>query len=198
MSNKKIAWEKWDEDILEQEIAEEFHESYLEEDEELAEDALLFLDKIPHLVATPMGMFQLHDKMSVLNQFECWVGHTNFDITHSIKERIESAEGVELLHITSRNRYFLGVGRLYNFSDVRQIIEKEICEKVFLDENAQETVNLIKDEISQDKFWSIFVDVAGEIFYISTNDPDDEEYLETIEMYEMRKFSSGGMLLQNE
>ena len=34
MSNKKIAWEKWDEDILEQEIAEEFHESYQEEDEE--------------------------------------------------------------------------------------------------------------------------------------------------------------------
>ena len=95
MSNKKIAWEKWDEDILEQEIAEEFHESYQEEDEELAEDALRLLDKIPHLVATPMGMFQLHDKMSVLNQFECWVGHTNFDITHSIKERIESAEGVE-------------------------------------------------------------------------------------------------------
>ena len=198
MSNKKIAWEKWDEDILEQEIAEEFHESYQEEDEELAEDALLFLDKIPHLVATPMDMFQLHDKMIVLNQLECWVGHTNFDITHSIKERIESAEGVELLHITSRYRFFLGVGRLFNFSDVRQIIEKEICEKVFLDENAQETVNLIKDEISQDKFWSIFVDVAGEIFYISTNDPDDEEYLETIEMYEMRKFSSGGMLLQNE
>ena len=198
MSNKKIAWEKWDEDILEQEIAEEFHESYQEEDEELAEDALLFLDKIHHLVATHMGMFQLHDKMSDLKQFECWVGHTNFDITHSIKERIESAEGVELLHITSRYRFFLGVGRLFNFSDVRQIIEKEICEKVFLDENAQETVNLIKDEISQDKFWSIFVDVAGEIFYISTNDPDDEEYLETIEMYEMRKFSSGGMLLQNE
>ena len=198
MSNKKIAWEKSDEHILEQDIAEEFHEPYQEEDAELAEDALLFLDKIPHLVATPMGMFQLHDKMSVLNQFECWVGHTNFDITHSIKERIESAEGVELLHITSRYRFFLGVGRLFNFSDVRQIIEKEICEKVFLDENAQETVNLIKDEISQDKFWSIFVDVAGEIFYISTNDPDDEEYLETIEMYEMRKFSSGGMLLQNE
>ena len=198
MSNKKIAWEKWDEDILEQEIAEDFHESYQEDDEEAAEDALLFLDKIPHLVATPMGMFQLHDKMSVLNQFECWVGHTNFDITHSIKDRIESVEGVELLHITSRYRFFLGVGRLFNFSDVRQSIEKEICEKVFLDESARETVNLIKNEISQDKFWSIFVDIAGEIFYTSTNDPNDEEYLQTIETYELRKVSNGGMLLQNE
>ena len=59
-------------------------------------------------------------------------------------------------------------------------------------------MNLIKTEISQDKFWSIFVDGAGEIFYTSTNDPDDIEYLQTIEMYEMRKVSNGGMLLQNE
>jgi len=105
---------------------------------------------------------------------------------------------VELLHITSRYRFFLGVGRLFNFSDVRQSIEKEICEKVFLDESAQETVNLIRNEISQDKFWSIFVDIAGEIFYTSTNDPNDEEYLQTIETYELRKVSNGGMLLQNE
>ena len=33
MSEKKIAWEKWDEDILQQEIAEDFHESYYEEEE---------------------------------------------------------------------------------------------------------------------------------------------------------------------
>ena len=159
MSEKKIAWEKWDEDVLQQEIAEDFHESYYE-DEELAEDALAFLDKIPHLVATPMGMFQLHDKMSVLNQFNCWVGHTNFDITHSAKEQVESVEGVELLHITSRYRFFLGIGKLFEFPDVRQNIEREVCKKVFLDKDSRDAVDLIKDEISQDKFWSIFVDSA--------------------------------------
>ena len=198
MSEKKIAWEKWDEDILQQEIAEDFHESYYEEEEELAEDALAFLDKIPHLVATPMGMFQLHDKMSVLNQFDCWVGHTNFDITYSKKEQIELVEGVELLHITSRYRFFVGIGKLFEFSDVRKSIEKEVCKKIFLDEDSKDAVNLIKDEISQDKFWSIFVDSAGEIFYTSTNDPDDEEYFHAVELYETRKVSTGGVLLQNE
>ena len=198
MSEKNIAWEKWDEDVLQQEIAEEFHESYHEEEEEVAEEALAFLDKIPHLVATPMGMFQLHDKMSVLNQFDCWVGHTDFDIPHSVQAEIELVEGVELLHITSRYRFFLGVGKLFDFSNVRKSIEREICKKIFLDKDAIDAVNLIKDEISQDKFWCIFVDAAGEIFYSSTNDSDDEEYFDDIELYETRKTSTGGTLFQNE
>ena len=85
MSDRKIAWEKWDVNVIEQEIVENFYEeNYDEEDSEVAEDALLFLEKIPHLVTTPMGMYQLHDKMNVMNQFECWMGYTNFDITHSI------------------------------------------------------------------------------------------------------------------
>ena len=90
ISDRKIAWEKWDVNVIEQEIVENFYEeNYDEEDSEVAEDALLFLEKIPHLVTTPMGMYQLHDKMNVMNQFECWMGYTNFDITHSIRDKIE-------------------------------------------------------------------------------------------------------------
>ena len=47
MSDRKIAWEKWDEDVIEQEIIENFYEeNYDEEDSEVAEDALMFLEKI--------------------------------------------------------------------------------------------------------------------------------------------------------
>ena len=64
MFDKKIAWERWDEDVIEQEIVENFYEKHADaEDEEGVEDALMFLEKIPSLVTTPMGMFQLHDKI---------------------------------------------------------------------------------------------------------------------------------------
>ena len=110
MSNKKIAWERWDEDVIEQEIAENFYEKHEDlEDEEAVEDALMFLEKIPSLVTTPMGMYQLHDKMNIMNQFDCWMGYTNFDITESVKETIENIEGVELLNIMTRYRFFLCV-----------------------------------------------------------------------------------------
>ena len=40
MSDRKIAWEKWDVDVIEQEIVENFYdENYDEEDSEVAEQA---------------------------------------------------------------------------------------------------------------------------------------------------------------
>tara|TARA_R100001377_G_C3194677_1_gene112168 strand:+ start:1090 stop:1686 length:597 start_codon:yes stop_codon:yes gene_type:complete len=198
MPNKQIAWEKWDEDVIEQEIVENFHEEYEEDESGMAEDALLFLEKIPNLVTTPMGMYQLHDKMSILNQFECWMGYTNFDITHSIKDKIEKVEGVELLNITSRYRFFLGVGKFFDFSDVRLNVEKEICDRFEIDDTTEETVSIIKDSISMDKLWAIFVSEDGEILYTSTNDIDDEDYLTTLGLYEEEKDSNGGLIFQNE
>ena len=153
-----------------------------------------FLEKIPHLVSTPMGMYQLHDKMNVMNQFECWMGYTNFDITHSVKDKIEKIEGVELLSVTSRYKFFLGVGKLFNFSEVRLAIENALV----LDDITREAVNIIKDNISEDRYWVIFISKAGEILYTSTNDEDDEYYLTTLVTYQERKDTDGGLLIQNE
>jgi hypothetical protein len=198
MPNKQIAWEKWDENVIEQEIVENFYEEYEEDESGMAEDALLFLEKIPNLVTTPMGMYQLHDKMSILNQFECWMGYTNFDITHLIKNKIEKIEGIELLNITSRYRFFVGIGKFFDFSDVRINIEKAICYDIELDENTQETVSIIRNSISMDKYWAIFVSKAGEILYTSTNSTDDENYLSTLSLYKEEKETSGGLIFQNE
>ena len=124
MLERKIAWEKWDDDIIEEEA---FNKSDLEDFEEGAEgieDQLSIFQKIPKLVTTPLGIYQLHDKMSPTKQFDCWTGHTNFDITDSVKEIIESVDGVELLVILSRYRFFVGIGRMFGFSDVRKEIEE--------------------------------------------------------------------------
>ena len=199
MSDRKIAWEKWDVDVIEQEIVENFYEeNYDEEDSEVAEDALLFLEKIPHLVTTPMGMYQLHDKMNVMNQFECWMGYPNFDVTHSIRDKIEKVEGVELLNVTARYRFFVGIGKLFNFPDVRLAIENALYNNVSLDTETNETVNIIKDSISEDRYWAIFVSKAGEILYTSTNDENDEHYLTTLDTYEKRRKTNGGLLIQND
>lgn len=195
MSNRKVAWERWDEDVIEQEIIENFYEeNYEEEDPQITEDALLFLEKIPHLVSTPMGMYQLHDKMNIMNQFECWMGYTNFDITHSVRDKIEKVEGVELLNITSRYRFFLGIGKLFDFADVRLAIEDALV----LDDITKEAVNIIKETISEDRYWVIFISKTGEILYVSTNDEDDEHYLTTLDTYQKRKKTNGGLLIQNE
>ena len=117
--NKQIAWEKWDTDLLEQEMIDDVIETSDESEMDLVEEALDLMSKIPKLVTTPAGVFQLHDKMNILSQFDCWMGYTNFNITQGVQDKIETAEGVELLIIISRYRFFLGVCKLFNFKIVR-------------------------------------------------------------------------------
>jgi dimeric dUTPase (all-alpha-NTP-PPase superfamily) len=57
------------------------------------------------------------------------MGHTNFDITNRIKETLDSIEGIEILKICSRYRFFIGVGQMFNFSEVRKSIENEFINK---------------------------------------------------------------------
>lgn len=72
---------------------------------------------------------QLLDEVSMLSNFECWMGHTNFDITPEVKESLDKIEGVELLKICSRYRFFIGVGRMFNFKEVRKNIENVLTVK---------------------------------------------------------------------
>jgi hypothetical protein len=194
--NKQIAWEKWDTDLLEQEMIDDVIEASDESEMDLVEEALDLMSKIPKLVTTPAGVFQLHDKMNILSQFDCWMGYTNFNITQGVQDKIETAEGVELLIIISRYRFFLGVGKLFNFKNVRSEIEKVLIGQR-LDKDTKETVTLIKEMISEDKHWTIFVSKGGKIEYASTNDDEDEAYLKKLMRYESIKKTSGGTLFKN-
>ena len=159
---KKVAWEKWDTDLLEQEMIDDVIESSDESEIDLVEEALDLMSKIPKLVTTPAGIFQLNDKMNILSQFDCWMGYTNFNVTEGIKDTIEKAEGVEMLMVISRYRFFIGVGKLFDFKNVRNEIEKSLLGHR-LDKDTKETVTLIKDMISKDKHWTIFVSKTGKI-----------------------------------
>lgn len=203
-SKRKIAWEKWDDDIINEEIAEKLHVD--EEDEELAADALELMSKIPKLVSTPLGIFQLYDKMSPIRQFECWMGYTNFDITHQIEEQIEKIEGVELLFTISRYRFFLGVAKMFSFRNVRTSVESLLnCNTKEPEDGlittaegegyTEETVALIKEIISTDKYWAIFVSPDGQIEYASTNQDHDISFLEKLRLYKKLRRKRGGIIL---
>jgi hypothetical protein len=209
MKAKQIAWEKWDDDLIQEELVDDLYSVTNlddEEDVEIAHEALEFMGKIPKLVSTPAGMAQLHDRMSVLNQFDCWMGHTNFDITSSVQKILEKTDGVELLVISSRYRFFVGIGKLFEFTNVRKDIEEQLCDSKIkedldnfdVDQYTQETVELIRESICADKYWAIFVRPTGEIKYASTNKDDDEKYLKKLLRYEEDKELSGGLIFQNE
>lgn len=138
----KIGWQKY-EDVIEKQITSPLLSNILTnifqnraisegvddlESEELDDDILeqedTSLSKHMPLVF-PMSQKLLED-ISVISNFDCWVGHTNFDITPKIREKLNLIPGVELLKIFSRYRFFIGIGNMFDFGEVRKNIEKEL------------------------------------------------------------------------
>lgn len=142
----KVGWQKY-EDVIEQQISspivdqlynamirkseesiiEELTEEELEQMERLIEEGL---QGDPMQETHMMNISEsLASEISLATNFDCWIAHTNFNLTESIKNKLDQIEGVEMLKIFSRYRFLIGVGRMFNFSDVRKEIESIFKDK---------------------------------------------------------------------
>lgn len=120
-----------DEELLNEEIEEDEDEdddTYDSHDDEKKSFSSIALNKL--MPITP----QLIEDVSMLSNFDCWIGHTNFDITPKIKAKLNIIPGIEVLKILSRYRFFVGIGQMFDFQNVRYDIEKELI-KGELDED---------------------------------------------------------------
>lgn len=145
-NTKKIGWQKY-EDYLEKQLTSpmlthiiqniamqhlekmgDIEDELDEEDEEEDEDYDLFDKKKNIIHSSPMVPItpQLMDDVAMLSSFDCWLGHTNFDLTHGIKDVLNKVPGIEVLKICSRYRFFVGIGQMFDFTEVRNDIEKAI------------------------------------------------------------------------
>jgi hypothetical protein len=216
MSHKTIAWEKWEEPTSPSLIdtsafsspsppqTEDFEGSEGTEDNDFEEGLGAFFEKIPKLVNTPMGVYQVDDNMSPFKHFDCWIGHTNFDITPFVKTQIELMPGVEALIILTRYRFFIGIGKLFSFRNVRVGIEQSVCRE----ESEEEVENIpsdialeietAKESLASYSHWAIFVFPNGYIDHIGTNDKNDENYRKSLLLYKNAKVLSGGVLIQSD
>ena len=218
MHRKTVAWEKWEEDTPDSIDVSNFAPEppaattdtpeFEVSPEELPHDFYdlsSVFESIPKMVNTPMGWFQINDKMAPGNQFDCWIGHANFDITPSVRDALEEIPGVEVLVILTRYRFFLGVGRMFNFRDVRVTIEKDILSDGYaglqdeLDSShATKLVEDIKESLSAENHWAIFVFPNGEVDFISADSSEDKLYKETLTLYRNAKIITGGLIIKSD
>ena len=128
----KIGWQKY-EDLVEQQLSapllktltsalsQEISNEY-ETDEDYEDEE----ENGPMIV--PFSA-KLLDDVAISSNFDCWVGHTNFDITKEIKQKLDTTEGIEVLKICSRYRFFIGVGQMFDFKEVRKSIENSLIKE---------------------------------------------------------------------
>ena len=199
MPTRKIAWENWKEKVDYSPPEINNPEEILEEDEEGLEKSILAAMEIPRLVQTPLGIFQYEDKLRPSEKFDCWIGYTNFDITQNISDLIESIAGVEALEIMSRYTFFLGVGKMFKFRDVRTSIEELLLDKdiILANDDIMKSVEIIKQRLSSEKHWAIFVSDDGDIDYAKTDNKNDEQFMKSLSFFEEAKNSIGGFILKS-
>lgn len=143
-TTKIILWQKWinpyelpnDDgallsDISEEEMDDASHwDSYTEEstEQEALDKTPLMFHSSPKAIITPMGMIPLHEKTACTKIFKFWIGHTNFNITHSIADIIEKIDGVEIFDIFTRYRFRIAIGKAFKDRNVMQNIQEALYE----------------------------------------------------------------------
>jgi len=82
------------------------------------------------VIATPLGLIPYNEYTASSKIFNFWLGHTNFDISESIKKIIEESEGVEILDIFTRYRFRIAIGKCFNDSETMININNDITKKI--------------------------------------------------------------------
>lgn len=130
-SNLKIGWQKY-ENILEEQMSSPLLSSIIQKQYDMQteeQDEEEYYQENENAETSPLIVpidKKTIEEISMVTSFDCWVGHTNFNITQDTKSTLDSIEGVEVLKIMSRYRFFVGIGKMFEFKNVRKSIEKAL------------------------------------------------------------------------
>lgn len=140
MSKPLIIWEKWvdpfgrDMDEVkwtdyENDIADTGDLALPEDDTDVGDEKHLpkYTTGNPiKVIASPMGLIPYNEHTASSKIFNFWLGHTNFNISTSIKDIIENCSGVEILDIFTRYRFRIAIGKCFNDADTMALISDKI------------------------------------------------------------------------
>ncbi len=163
---KSIEWQ-----IYQSPLEEDIEEIEDEDDEDSSYNSYDSVVNIPKAgeqgkwLYTPAGMIPLPSNNKLHDNFQMFTMHVNFDLNEEAKDTLDAIPGVELVHIFSRYRAIIGIGKHSSFNsvEVRLQIEKALCKEPELEIGTKDTlalkVNALKQKFikSGSKDWFIFV-----------------------------------------
>ena len=128
--DKKIGWQKY-EDVIQTEMYSPIASMILEELNPELDEMQEFEDEEDMSQAQESFLVpkNFYETIALMSRFDCWIGHANFNITTSIKDKLNEVDGIEVLNVISRYRFFIGIGKMFKFSEVRKDIENCILVK---------------------------------------------------------------------
>tara|TARA_Y100000593_G_scaffold50774_1_gene95465 strand:- start:2147 stop:2776 length:630 start_codon:yes stop_codon:yes gene_type:complete len=203
MSRKAtIAWESWNaivDEILTEDPISILESQLTEEEIEMMETVLKYspIEPVqPKVLYTPYGLFAAESMLKPSNRWDCWFCYTSFDITNSMVKNIEEVDGVESIKVLSRYTMFIGIGKLFNSTLVKLNIEDTIAGRDDIILEVEETIEMVKSQVSEKPYWAIFISPTAEIEYIMSDTLNDE-YLHDLNKFENLRDKIGGTILRS-
>lgn len=201
-TRKKISWESWNAKVLvdaPEEPVKEETPTY-EPVEEQVDYLVPF--QTARVIYTPLGAFPEESILKPSDRWDCWIAHTNFPVTSKILNILnEEIDGIEVLKVMGKYSFFVGIARLFDIRDVRKQIDEKICSytenEIFSNDEIEETVNLLKDQLKDNNFWSILVYPEGMVEYVVANEINIE-YLDALSSLIEKKNNFGGIILRSD
>lgn len=123
--NPQIKWEKWIDPFGKDDNESKWNNYDLNDDkynDSDMEDEIIKSQKQIKVIASPMGLIPYNEYTAPGNIFNFWIGHTNFNITSAVAELIKHTDGVEILDVFTRYRFRIGIGKCFDDSQVKKII----------------------------------------------------------------------------
>jgi hypothetical protein len=204
--HKKIAWESWNAKV---DVVSSIEPAQAGEEEDYEIDHMSqfpidpsFILEQQRILYTPIGPYPEESMLKPSDRWDCWMGYTNFPVTNKISSVLnKDIDGIEALKILGKYSFFIGVARMFDISDVRKAIEERLCNytesEILSDEETQETVDLVKSQLKNNKYWSILVSPQGKVDYI-VSDFMDEIYLDGLNRLLELKKQAGGIILRSK
>ena len=205
--NRKIAWEKWY-DLPENDQYSSF-ENDLDQEENHENEHLIPMASLESIfmgpkIYTPIGIFEYDDQMSPGKMFDCWIGHCNFPLYDNEMDILDNIPGIECLERITKYRFFIGVGKMFNFITVRTLIQHRLCKNLeepeIISNNVDDlicnTMQKINDtflSIGSYSQWAIFIGNDGHIQSICGKDfNSEEEYQQSLK--ELKSLKNGNII----
>lgn len=98
------------------------------ENDLVEEKSVIKSSKPIKVIATPLGLIPYNEYTASSKIFNFWIGHTNFNISESVKDILEHCSGVEILDIFTRYRFRIAIGKCFNDSEVMSTINEQISQ----------------------------------------------------------------------
>lgn len=185
----RINWESWN--AIEEDLVAKINEKNNRDTNSFGfEGELLEFPPSP-IIETPFGNYNSGSSFRPSIRWDCWIGHTDFNVTSHVINVLNNMEGVESVIAMGRYTFCVGIKKqLFNSKDVRNRIQESLC-------SSRLTFDEIKEKLKEYQYWSLLIYNDGRTDFIYSND-DDQEFNTLKQRLEEKKNRHGGTIFSSK